>query len=85
MSLSRRYKSDIIFHKTRLGGNFLTDTMNGRVKLLDGNLYAQVFANKTMFAAVYHMDIKSKAGDILRTFVNEHGVPADLTSDSSKE
>ena len=38
-----------------------------------------------MFAAVYPMDRNSTAGDALRTFVNEHGVPADLTSEASKE
>ena len=85
MPLSRRYKANRIFHKTRLGGKWSTDTMDRQVKSLDGNLYAQVFANKTMFAALYHMDSKIKAGDTLHTFVNEHGVPSDLTSDGSKE
>ena len=82
--LSRRYKSERIFHKTRLGGKWSTDTTDGRVKSLDENLYAQVFAKKNMFAAVYPMDSHSKAGDALRTFVNEHEEPADLTSDGSK-
>ena len=85
MPLSRGYKADRIFHKTRIGGKWLTDTMDGRVKQLDGNLYSQVFANKTMFSPVCIMDRNSKAGESLRTFVNEHGVHADLTSDSSKE
>ena len=84
MPLSRRYKSDRIFHKTRLSGKWSTDTMGGRVKSLDGNLYAQFSANKTMFAALYIMNINSKAGGALCTFVNEHSVLADLTSDGSK-
>ena len=59
--------------------------MDGRVKSLDGNLYAQVFSNKTIFAAVYPMDSKIKAGYALCTFVNDHRVPDGLTYDGSKE
>ena len=82
--LYRRYKSNKLFHKTRLCGKWPSDTMDGRVKLLDDNIYAQVFVNKIMFAAVYPMDSKSKAGDALHTFVNEHGIPADLIFNGSK-
>ena len=85
MLLSRRYTANRIFHKTSLGGKLSTDKMDGRVKSLDVNLYAQVFAKKTIFDSVYPMYSKSKAGYEIRTFVNEHGVPADLTSDGSKE
>ena len=50
MPLARRYRADRIFHKQRLGGEWYTDTIDGRVTSIDSNRYAQVFANKTMFA-----------------------------------
>ena len=59
--------------------------MVGRCKLLDGNIYAQVFANKGYFAKVYHMDNKSKYGNAPRIFCREFGVPELLTFDSSEK
>jgi len=44
-----------------------------------------VFANSGYFATVYPMDTKSKAGDALRTFFQEFGVPDRWTCDGSKE
>ena len=84
MPLARRYRANRIFHKQRHGGKWYTDTMDGRVTSVDGNRYAQVFADKTMFDQVYPMDSKSKAGDALRTFINDVGVPGNLTVDLSK-
>ena len=74
-----------MFHKQRLGGKWYTDTMDGRVTSVDRNWYAQVFANKTMFTQVYPMDLKSNAGDALRTFINDIGMPGNFTVDVSKE
>jgi hypothetical protein len=59
--------------------------MDGRLKSLDGNRYAQVFANKGYFAKIYPMDSKSKAGDALKIFCREFGIPENLTFDGSKE
>jgi hypothetical protein len=59
--------------------------MDARCKSLDGNKYAQVFANKAYFSRVYPMDSKRKAGDALRLFCQEFGVPERLTFDGSKE
>jgi len=59
--------------------------MDARSKSLEGNRYAQVFANKAYISNVYPMDSKSKAGDALRLFCQEFGVPAKLTFDGSKE
>jgi hypothetical protein len=59
--------------------------MDGRCKSLEGNRYAQVFANKAYFSRMYPMDSKSKAGDALRLFCQEFGVPERLTFDGSKE
>ena len=85
MPFTRRYRADRKFHKKRLGGKWYTDTMDGCVTSVDGNRYAQVFDNKIMFAQVYPMDSKSKAGDALKTFINDVGVPGNLTIDGSKE
>jgi hypothetical protein len=61
MSLSRRYRADRVFENPLLRGQFYTDTLDGRCKSLDGNSYAQVFANKDLFAVVFPM-----AGESLR-------------------
>ena len=50
-----------------------------------GNRYGQVFANKSYFAAIYPMDSKGKAGEALRIFCQDFGVPDKLTFDGSQE
>ena len=85
LPLARRYRADRMFHRKTLKGDWATDTMVARSKSLDGNLYAQVFANKGYFAKVYPMDKKSKCGDALKIFCREFGVPESLTFDGSKE
>ena len=66
-------------------GQFYTDTMDGRCKSLDGNKFAQVFANKDFFAVAYPMSSKSYAGEGLRQFVHDYGRPESLTFDGSRE
>ena len=85
LPLSRRYRADRVFTRKTLSGDWSTDTMDARCKSLDGNKYAQVFANKAYFSRVYPMDSKRKAGDALRLFCQEFGVPERLTFDGSKE
>ena len=85
LPLSRRYRADRVFTRKTLAGVWSTDTMDGRCKSLAGNRYAQVFANKGYFSRVYPMDSKGKAGNALRLFCQEFGVPEDLTFDGSKE
>ena len=85
LPLSRRYRMDRVFHRKTLAGVWSTDTMDGRSVSLDGNKYAQVFTNKNYFARIYPMDSKGKAGDALRLFCQEFGVPEKLTVDGSKE
>jgi hypothetical protein len=85
MPLARRYKADRAFQLKRLDGMWASDTMDGRVKSLDGNRYAQVFSNGSFFAEVYPMATKSDAGQALKTFIMELGVPEELTIDGSKE
>ena len=74
-----------MFGKRRLRGDWYTDTLDGRVVSKDGNRYGQVFANKGYFATIYPMDSKKKAGEALRLFCQEFGVPDRLTFDGSKE
>ena len=85
MPLSRRYRADRIYQKKRLDGKWFTDTMDSHVKSLDGNRYAQVFSNKRHFQAIYPMSSKGQAGEALRLFCLEFGIPAELTFDGSKE
>jgi hypothetical protein len=85
LPLSRRYRADRMFHKKSLSGAWSCDTLDGRTMSLDGNRYAQVFANKSYFAKIYHMDSKGKVGDALRVFCREFGVPESLTFDGSME
>ena len=85
LPLSRRYRVDRMFTRKTLSGSWSTDTMDGRCKTLDGNKFAQVFANKAYFSRIYPMDSKSKCGNALRLFCQEFGVPEKLTFDGSKE
>ena len=62
-----------------------TDTMDGQVKSLYINRYAQVFSNGTYFAEIYPMDKKADTGQALKTFVMVLGVPEERTVDGSKE
>ena len=85
MPLARRYRADHMYEKQQLRGEWFPDTLDGRVTSKDGNSYGQVFANRGYLATIYPMDTKGKAGDALRTFCLEFGVPEKLTCDGSKE
>ena len=85
LPLSRRYRSDRMFDHKTLAGRWSTDTMDGRIKSLNGNRHAQVFSNDSYFVKIYPMDTKSKAGKALREFCREFGIPQSLTFDGSKE
>jgi hypothetical protein len=85
LPLARRYKADRIFHRPRLQGEWFTDTVFNNVKSKDGNICGQIFANDSYFATFYPMDTKKKAGDALRIFCKEFGVPDTLRHDGAKE
>lgn len=85
LPVSRRYKADRIYSLPQLQGEWFTDTVDGRVKSRDGNRYGQIFANEAYFATIYPMDAKQKAGDALRIFCQEFGIPETLRYDGSKE
>jgi hypothetical protein len=59
--------------------------MFGRTKSLDGNVGAQVFANKEYFCNEYPTSSKKLCGKALQTFCSEFGAPEKLTFDGAKE
>ena len=59
--------------------------MGGCYKSLDGNKYAQVFANKSFFSVAYRMESKSSAGQGLKQFIVDYGVPNKIICDGSAE
>jgi hypothetical protein len=85
LPLARRYRTDLFYRKKHLHGKFYTDTVYGRHKSLNGNTCAQIFVNKSLFVVAYHMDSKAKAGEALKQFIQEYGVPEELTFDGGKE
>jgi hypothetical protein len=85
LPMGRRYKADRMFQRRQLSGEWFTDTVFGPVKSADGNKYGQIYANGAYFATFYPMDSKSKAGDSLKVFCKEFGVPEVLRHDGAKE
>ena len=63
--LSRRYRTNRVFSRKLLRGDWATNTMDAQSKSLEGYQYTQVFANKAYFSYVYPIDIKVKAGNVL--------------------
>ena len=59
--------------------------MDGQHKSLDGNKYAQVFAKDFHFSAVYPIESKGYAGDALKQFIADFGVPDKIICEGSKE
>ena len=84
MPLARRYRADHVYEKQRLRDKWFTNTLEGRVTSKDGNRYRQVFDDRGYIATIKPMDTKGKAGDALRTFCLDFGVPEKLTCDGSK-
>ena len=68
LPLSRIYRTDQLFSRKTLLGDWSNDTMDVRRKSLEENKYAHVFANTEYFSRIYPMDSKRKAGDALRLF-----------------
>ena len=85
LPLSRRYRADRHFDRPTLKGKWYTDFMFARTKSLNGNVGAQVFANKEYFCTAYPTDSKKFCGKALKTFCTEFGAPEKLTFDGAKE
>ena len=59
--------------------------MHGHFKSLDGNKYAQIFATEDYFVAAYLMESKALAGDTLKEFITDYGVPDKIIMDGAGE
>ena len=64
---------------------FYTDTLFGRCKSISNNTCAQIFANESYFVKAFPMEKKSLAGQALRLFVRDYGIPEQLTCDGASE
>ena len=85
LPLARRYRADRMYERPQVRCVVYTDTMDGQHKSLDGNKFAQVFANDFHFSAVYPMESKGHAGDALKQFFTDFGVPDKIICNGSKE
>jgi hypothetical protein len=86
LPVSRRYRTDRMYHQKKLRNQkFYTDTLFGRCKSISNNTSAQIFANESYFVKAYPMEKKSMAGQALRQFIRDFGVPEQLTSDGASE
>ena len=85
LPLARRYHADRMFVRPRIHGTIYTDTMNGYYKSLDGNKHAQIFANESFFATAYPMEHKSSAGQALKQFISDFGIPDIFVCDGAAE
>ena len=83
LSLAQRYRTNRMYDRPRLRGVVYTDTMRGHIKSLDGNKYAQIFATEEFFVAAYLMESKTLAGNALKEFVTNYGVPDNVENSSS--
>ena len=85
LPLMRQYHTDRMFTRPRIQRTIYTDTMNGQYKSLDGNKHAQVFTNKSFFAAAYPMEKKATTGQALKQFIADFGIPDRLVCDGAAE
>ena len=85
LPLAQRYHADRMYDRPRFRGVIYTDTMHGHFKSLDGNKYAQIFATEDYFAAAYPMESKLLAGDALKEFITDYGVPDKIIMDGAGE
>ena len=83
--LSCQYRVDRMYERSCIHSTIYTDNMGGRHKSLDGNKYAQVFANELFFAVSYPMDKKRSDGQALKQFIADYGVPDQIICGGSGE
>ena len=74
-----------MYERPRIQGVVYTDTMDGQHKTLDRNKYDQVFAMGFHLSAVYPIESKGYAGDALKQFIPDFGVPVKIICDGSNE
>lgn len=84
--LTRRYRTDLLqLHHRRLNTVIYTDTMFSKSKSLKGHTCAQVFTDGKGFIHAVPMKSKKEAGDALRQFINDFGIPIKMAYDGAKE
>ena len=86
LSLSRRYRIDCHFDRSTLKGKWYTGLMFVRTKSLEGNVGAQVIANKEYFCTAHPADSKRFYGKALKYFAHNlvHQKNSPLTVSKSK-
>ena len=83
--LKRRYRTDLLSTRhRRLNIRIFSDTLFAGVQSLRGNTCAQIFSAEN-FIWIYPMKSKSQAGEALRTFIEEVGIPTTLVVDGANE
>ena len=85
LPLAWQYRADRMFIRLHIHGTIYTNTMNGHYKSLDSNKHAQIFANESFFATAYPMEHKSSAGQVLKQFISNFGIPDKLVCDGTAE
>ncbi len=84
--LTRRYRTDLLqLHHRRLNTTIYTDTMFAKVKSLKSNTCCQIYTDGKGFIWAEPMKRKAEAGDTLRKFIQDVGIPHELRYDGSKE
>ena len=85
LPISRRYRADRVFGVKRLNGKFATDTANGKLKSLHGNVRCQLYSHKCGFKAAYPIQRVdgNHVGDTLTQFINNFCAPEHLTFDGA--
>lgn len=83
--LHRRYRVDHMnLHRKRLNSHFYVDHLSAKVKSLDGNSGAYLYTNGK-FTSVIPCSSRTEAGDTLRRFTEDVGIPNKLTADLASE
>ncbi len=83
--LHQRYRVDHLNpNRKRLNAQFYTDHLVAKTKSLDGNTGAWVYTTGK-FTAVYPCALQSEAGDTLKKFADDHGIPDRLRADLAPE
>ena len=85
LPLASSYRADRMYERPQIRGVPYTDTMDGQHKSLEGNKYALVFATDFHYSDVYQMESKGHAGDALKQYMTDFGVPDKIICDGSKE
>jgi len=89
LPLSRRYRTDTMRSDLRrLSTTIYTDTLVADVRSSRGNNFAQFFtdgAKDSPFAVSYPIKSKEEAGNSLKSFATDYGIPFKIHSDNSME